>query len=209
MAVKNIILDFGGVLLDIDYQRTEDAFVALGCKNFREIYSQASQANLFNKFEIGEITETDFFEELKKLPNLKNIQVEEIKNAWNAMLIGFSQENYLMLKDLKKRYRIFLLSNTNKTHITAFEKLLEKICPVSEFEHLFEKVYYSCRMRTRKPDAVCFLHVVNDHHLDLNETIFIDDSIQHVEGARKAGITAHFLEKNMLTKSLLEKLNLL
>ena len=195
--------------MDIDYQRTEDAFIALGCENFSEIYSQASQANLFNKFETGAITEVNFFEELKKLSGLKDIQPEEIKSAWNAMLIGFPKENYLMLKDLKKRYRIFLLSNTNETHITAFEKLLEKICPISEFEHLFEKVYYSCRMHARKPDAACFLHVVNDHRLDLNETIFIDDSIQHVEGARKARITAHFLEKNMRTKSLLEKLNLL
>lgn len=204
MTIKNIILDFGGVLLAIDYQRTENAFIKLGCVNFKEIYSQAAQTNLFNKFETGEITEDLFFEELKKLSGVKDITSDEIKFAWDAMLISFPQENYVMLKELKKKYRVFLLSNTNEAHITAFEKLIEKVCPVNEFENLFEKIYYSCRMNLRKPDATCFLHVVNDSHLKLEETIFIDDSFQHIEGARKAGITSYFLEKNIRTTSLLK-----
>jgi FMN phosphatase YigB (HAD superfamily) len=209
MLVKNIILDFGGVLLDIDYQLTEQAFIKLGCTNFREIYSQAAQTNLFNKFETGVISETVFFDELKKLSGIKNLSVDEIRDAWNAMLIGFPVENYLLLKELQKKYRVFLLSNTNETHITEFEKLLERVCPVSEFENLFEKVYYSCRMNLRKPDTACFLQVLNDNKLKLEETIFIDDSIQHIEGAKKVGITVHFLEKGLYTKSLLQNLNLL
>jgi FMN phosphatase YigB (HAD superfamily) len=209
MLVKNIILDFGGVLLDIDYQLTEQAFIKLGCTNFREIYSQAAQTSLFNKFETGVISEVVFFDELKKLSGIKNLSVDEIRDAWNAMLIGFPVENYLLLKELQKKYRVFLLSNTNETHITEFEKLLERVCPVNEFENLFEKVYYSCRMNLRKPDTACFLQVLNDNKLKLEETIFIDDSIQHIEGAKKAGITAHFLEKGLRTKSLLQNLNLL
>ncbi|HTA61066.1 MAG TPA: HAD family phosphatase [Bacteroidia bacterium] len=209
MLVKNIILDFGGVLLDIDYQLTEQAFIKLGCTNFREIYSQAAQTSLFNKFETGVISEVVFFDELKKLSGIKNLSVDEIRDAWNAMLIGFPVENYLLLKELQKKYRVFLLSNTNETHITEFEKLLERVCPVSEFENLFEKVYYSCRMNLRKPDTACFLQVLNDNKLKLEETIFIDDSIQHIEGAKKVGITVHFLEKGLYTKSLLQNLNLL
>jgi FMN phosphatase YigB (HAD superfamily) len=209
MAVKNIILDFGGVLLDIDYQRTEQAFFKLGCTNFKEIYSQAAQTDLFNKFETGAVSETVFFEELKKLSGIEKLTVREIKNAWNAMLIHFPAENYLMLKELKKKYRVFLLSNTNETHITEFEKLVKITCSVTEFENLFEKIYYSYKMRLRKPDTACFLQVINENNLSLEETIFVDDSIQHIEGAKKAGITAHFLEKNARTKSLLQNLNLL
>jgi FMN phosphatase YigB (HAD superfamily) len=209
MLVKNIILDFGGVLLDINYQLTEQAFIKLGCANFKEIYSQAAQTDLFNKFETGKVNETVFLEELRALSGIKDITVDEIKNAWNAMLISFPEENYLMLKELKKKYRVFLLSNTNETHVTEFEKLVEKTCSVNEFEGLFEKVYYSCRIHFRKPDTTCFLHVLNDSTLKIEETIFVDDSIQHIEGAKKAGITAHFLEKNMPTTALLKNLNLL
>jgi HAD superfamily hydrolase (TIGR01509 family) len=209
MQVKNIILDFGGVLLDLDYQLTEQAFTKLGCTNFKEIYSQAAQINLFNTYEVGAIAEAVFFEELKKLSRIKTITPDELKNAWDAMLIAFPEENYGMLKELKKKYRVFLLSNTNETHITAFEKLIEKVCPLSEFENLFEKIYYSCRMHLRKPDAACFLQVLNDAGLNLEETVFIDDSIQHIQGAQHIGLTAHFLEKNIRTRTLLQKLNLL
>ena len=209
MAIKNIILDFGGVLLDINYQHTEKAFITLGCTNFKEIYSQASQTNLFNKFEIGEITENVFFEELQSLSGIKTITSGQIKNAWNAMLIGFPEENYLMLKKLKEKYKLILLSNTNETHIADFEKLIEKICPVSEFENIFEKVYYSCRIHLRKPNADCFSFILKDSNLKLEETIFIDDSIQHIEGAKQVGINSYFLEKNLRTAALLKALKLL
>jgi FMN phosphatase YigB (HAD superfamily) len=209
MPIKNIILDFGGVLLNIDYQLTEQAFIKLGCTNFREIYSQAAQTDLFNKFETGDITETVFFEKLKNLSGIEKLNIDEIKNAWNAMLIHFPIENYLMLKKLKKKYRVFLLSNTNETHIAEFERLVETTCSVAEFENLFEKVYYSYKMGVRKPDTACFLQVINENNLILEETIFVDDSFQHIEGARKSGITAYFLEKDLRTKSLLQNLNLL
>lgn len=209
MTIKNIILDFGGVLLNIDYQLTEQAFIKLGCTNFKEIYSQAAQTDLFNKFETGDISETVFFEELKAISGTENLTTSKLKDAWNAMLIHFPVENYLMLKELKKKYRVFLLSNTNQTHITEFEKLVTTTCSVAEFESLFEKIYYSYKMRVRKPDTVCFLQVLHENRLNPKETIFIDDSFQHIEGAGKAGIMAHFLEKNMRTEVLLKNLNLL
>jgi putative hydrolase of the HAD superfamily len=209
MAVKNIILDFGGVLLDLDYMRTQQAFVDLGCKNFEQIYSQAQQTDLFNQFDKGEVTETVFFQELKNLSGLKKITQEDIKHAWNAMLINLPKENYLLLKELKNKYRVFLLSNTNETHITAFEKLIPQTCPLPEFESLFEKIYYSCRIHLRKPDVECFQYVLNDSHLKAEETVFIDDSIQHVEGAEKAGITAYWLQKGVSTTNLLKEKGLL
>lgn len=209
MRIKNIILDFGGVLLDIDYKLTEQAFVALGCVNFNTLYSQAAQTDLFNKFETGHISETAFFNELMQRINIEGVTVNQLKNAWNAMLIHLPVENYLMLKELKKNYRIFLLSNTNITHINEFEKLVTATCSVKDFENQFEKVYYSYRMGVRKPDTTCFLQVLNENNLNTDETIFIDDSIQHVEGAKKAGINAHFLEKGFKTKQLLANLKLL
>jgi len=206
MAVKNIILDFGGVLLALDYMKTQQAFVDLGCTNFEQIYSQAQQTDLFNQFDKGEVSENVFFEELK---NLSGLTIDDIKHAWNAMLINLPKENYLLLKELKNKYRVFLLSNTNEMHITAFEKLIPETCSLPEFESMFEKIYYSCRINLRKPDVECFLHVLNDSNLNPAETIFIDDSIQHIEGAKKSGITPYWLQKGVSTTSLLKEINIL
>jgi epoxide hydrolase-like predicted phosphatase len=209
MAVKNIILDFGGVLLNIDYQLTEKAFIDLGCKNFHAMYSQAQQSDLFNSFETGKITEQTFIKEVKTIAGLQERTDDEIKQAWDAMLIDFPKKNYDLLKELKKKYHVFLLSNTNETHINAFEKLIKQTCPLPEFIGLFEKVYYSCRMHLRKPNVECFLEVLKESNLNPEETIFIDDSAQHLEGAKEAGITAYWLKKGVDTTSLVKEIGLL
>ncbi|HWY36939.1 MAG TPA: HAD family phosphatase [Bacteroidia bacterium] len=208
MAVKNIIFDLGGVLLDIDYRLTEKAFIGLGCHNFDEIYSQARQSSLFDDFEEGKIDENAFFYKLNALSGL-NASFKDVKDAWNAMLIGFPEKNYTLLQDLKNKYNLFLLSNTNQTHVNAFEKLIEKVCPMPEFEGAFNKVYYSNFIGLRKPNATPFLKILLENNLSAEETVFIDDSIQHVKGAAKTGIKAHWLEKPKTTETFLRELNLL
>ena len=125
------------------------------------------------------------------------------------MLISFPADNYNLLKKLKDSYRLFLLSNTNQTHISAFTKLVEKICPIEEFEGLFEKVYYSSRIELKKPNVAPFLKILLENGLSADETLFIDDSIQHVQGAAKTGIKAVLLEKGKNAEQLLKELRLL
>src|SRR4051812_24079414 len=112
--VKNIIFDLGGVLLQIDYQLTEKAFRKLGCKDFDSIYSKAKQTPLFDDFETGKISEYGFFNKLKILSGLHTASDVDIRNAWNSMLIDFPQKHYVMLSELRKKYKLFLLSNTNE-----------------------------------------------------------------------------------------------
>jgi len=208
MAIKNIIFDLGGVILHIDYLLTEKAFIDLGCKNFGAIYSQASQTTLFDDFETGRIDETAFFYKLKNLGGL-DVSYKEIRDAWNAMLIELPEANYRLLQKLKYKYKLFLLSNTNQTHIKAFTKLVEKVCPIEEFEGLFEKVYYSSRMGLKKPSTSPFLKILLENQLSADETLFIDDSVQHVKGASKTGIQAHLLPKGKSVEQLLKDLTLL
>lgn len=209
MGIRNIIFDLGGVLLNIDYNLTEKAFAGLGCKDFNNIYSKAKQTSLFNDFEMGNIPETGFFEELKHLAGLKHTPEQELVNAWNAMLINLPEENYSLLKSLQNKYRVFLLSNTNETHIKKFTEIIEQSHGFSNFEKLFEKTYYSSEIGLRKPNSDCFLHILSENNLNAKETVFIDDSIQHIEGAAKTGIHAHWLDLPKTTGQLLKELSLL
>jgi putative hydrolase of the HAD superfamily len=208
MSIKNIIFDLGGVILNIDYQLTEKAFVQLGCANFHDLYSQARQTTLFDDFEEGKIDEAAFFFKLKELSGL-DVSYLDLKKAWNAMLISLPESNYKMLGELSKKYRLFLLSNTNETHISAFTKLVEKVCPISEFEGVFEKVYYSNRIGLKKPGVAPFQKIILENDLNPNETLFIDDSTQHVEGARKAGLRAELLPRGRSTEEFLKEISIL
>ncbi|MBL0340622.1 MAG: HAD-IA family hydrolase [Bacteroidetes bacterium] len=98
---------------------------------------------------------------------------------------------------------MFLLSNTNRIHIAAFSKIIEKQYGFQKFEALFEKIYYSCNVGMRKPNAEIFDLVVRENNLNLSETLFIDDSPQHVEGARSYGLTALHLQNNSKVENLI------
>src|SRR6185436_4669476 len=115
---KNIIFDFGGVIIDIDYHRTIEAFKQLGIKNFEEQYSKLKQSDLFDSLEKGTITSGVFHDRIRTISGL-SLTDSQIDDAWNAILIDLPEENINFLKGLKNKYRIFLLSNTNEIHEKA------------------------------------------------------------------------------------------
>lgn len=191
---KNIIFDLGGVILTIDYKRTIEAFRDLGIISAETLYSKAAQSSLFDNLEKGLISENDFYDGIRLISDrqISNIQ---IKDAWNAILIGLPEENVLLLEKLKKTHRLFLLSNTNSIHEKAYREMIIKQYGTFIFDELFEKMYLSHHVHMRKPEPEIFKYVLSDSKLNINETCFIDDSPQHVEGAGKAGIRS-FLLKN-------------
>lgn len=193
--IENIIFDLGGVLLNINYQLTIEAFEKLGVTNFVELYSQAQQTSVFDDLETGKIAPKEFYEQIRKLANLP-LTDAEIEYAWNAMLLDLPQARIEFLKELKPEYRTFLFSNTNAIHLTAFSNIIEKQHGFRSLDTLFENVYFSHTLGERKPNVSGFLAICEMNNLDKSKTLFIDDSIQHVEGAKAAGIHAVFLDTN-------------
>ena len=199
-TIKNIIFDLGGVILDINYQATIDAFVEMGIKDFSNLYSQKEQKQIFDDFEIGKITSNQFISSIQSLSQ-NSISKDKIITAWNAMLLEINTEKLDYLLSLKERFRIFLLSNTNEIHISKFEAGLVKKNELKKFYNCFEKVHYSSRLSLRKPNLDCFKKVLNINKLNASETIFIDDSKQHIEGALKCGIKGYFFLKTILFRT--------
>ena len=188
---KAILFDLGAVILNINYQNTIDEFRKLGIKNASTFYSKKTQTNLFNQIETGEITPIKFLEKLQKKTTKATIyQVEE---AWNAMLLDLPKERIKVLKNLKKDYHLFLLSNTNAIHISAIKKYLGQDV-YNAFYNLFTKVYYSYEIGFRKPNKEAFQLVLKENNLKANKVLFIDDSLQHIEGARKLAMKTHHLK---------------
>lgn len=186
-GIKNIIFDLGGVILNIDYHKSVNSFKSLGCDDFDEIYSQQKQSGLFDLLETGKISNQTFINEmLLFLPS--GIKPKQVIRAWNAMLLNLPEERIIRLKKLKEQYRIFLLSNTNQIHEEAFTKKIQNENSIESLEELFEQVYFSHKIKLRKPNKDVFEFVLNQNDLKAEETLFIDDSPQHLEGAKKLGI---------------------
>jgi putative hydrolase of the HAD superfamily len=191
-GIKNIIFDLGGVILNLDNRRTEDAFVALGVKNFRDYFGHGFAASFFKDYEIGRISDQQFISELKKLTGLKASD-ELVVAGWNALLLDFPPERIQLLKELRKKYRTFLFSNTNAIHMSAFQKTYTIAFGSGSLDDHFEKAYYSHILGMRKPDKAAFEYILRENQLVGKETLFVDDAIANVEGAEEAGLKGLFL----------------
>jgi len=200
-GIKNIIFDLGGVIYAIDYLATIRAFKDLGIKNFEQIYAKAGQSDLFDALETGRISKAEFIREIKGYLN-SSISDDDVITSWNAMLIDFMPDALKCLKALNKDYRIFLLSNTNEIHMKEIKNRVGEVF-YSEFCQLFEQVYLSHDIGLRKPHTGVFTYILSERGLDPSETLFIDDSPQHVEGAVKAGLKAYHLKNEERISQLL------
>ena len=116
---KNIIFDFGGVIIRIDYNRIAATFKNFGVLNFDQLYSQLHQTSLFDDFEKDLISPQHFSDKLREISGI-GLTDAQIDEGWNAILIDLPKENIEVLGSLKKTHRLFLLSNTNAIHEKAF-----------------------------------------------------------------------------------------
>jgi putative hydrolase of the HAD superfamily len=189
---KNIIFDLGGVLLDLDFQKTMNAFEKLGLDDFGNMFSQFNADELFIKLETGHVSESDFYEAIKKR-TVKKITEKEINDAFNAMILDFRIESLALLEKLAANYKLFLLSNTNNIHLTFFKKLFTQQTAKPLLDDYFSKAWYSNEVGMRKPSAEIFEFVLKEEKLEPAETLFIDDTLINIETAQKLGIKTHHL----------------
>lgn len=195
--IEAIIFDLGGVLLNLDFNRSYDAFAELGFGNAEEemkrlLLSRPSGENMsfFHLYEKGMIGSDRFRNELRKFSD-KQTSDEAIDRAWTAMLLDLHGENVMLLEKLKKYTRLYLLSNTNAIHIETMHGRKDNGPGYSHLAGLFDKVYYSHEVNMRKPDREIFDHVISDAGLIPENTLFIDDSVHNIDGAKNAGLKAY------------------
>lgn len=189
---NSIIFDLGGVLLNLDTAKTRDSFISLGITNIDDLFRIGHADSFFKDYEVGHLSDDQFVEEALKRTRPGTTH-QSIIDAWNSMLLDFPAERVEFLHQLRKRYRVFLFSNTNSLHLQSFQKTFREVHGIP-MDSLFEKAWYSHVINQRKPDVAAFDFVVRESGLDAASTLFIDDALVNVEGARAAGLQAVHLE---------------
>ncbi len=199
--ISAIILDLGGVLLNIDYQLTKKAFANLGIADFDVHYTQFRGSHLFDDLETGKVSEAEFYDIFRKKAGI-SLSDEQIRQAWNAMLLEFPASRATLLADLRSRYRLFLLSNTNGIHYEYFNDLFRKSTGLESLDDRFDHAYYSHRMGLRKPGVEIYRQLLKEQNLDPATTLFIDDTASNLVGAQEAGIQTIHLQAPMRIEDL-------
>lgn len=189
---KNIIFDLGGVILNINYNKTKDAFIRLGYSNFEEMYNQYSADALFENLETGKISNEAFYKQVIE-QHKGALSPEQVRGAWNSMLLDFRPKSLEFLKQLAQGYQLYLLSNTNAIHMEAFKKLFSAQTGYLDLDAFFTKAYYSNEVNLRKPNADIFEYVLKDAGILAEETLFVDDSFNNIDAAKELGFKTHLL----------------
>jgi FMN phosphatase YigB (HAD superfamily) len=209
-TVKNIIFDYGNVIFTIDFKKVAQAWKDLGITNADQFYGHRQQDGVFDALERGQISPEAFCDRIRELTDKPDLTDQQIYQAWNAIFVGIPKGNHEVLLKVKEKYRTFLLSNINAIHYDYVHDYLKRKYDLPDNSGLFEKAYYSHLMGKRKPDAEIFEQVLAENNLDPAETLFIDDSPQHLETAKKLGLQTYLmtapdnLQKYFSTNGLLD-----
>ncbi|MFV8345004.1 HAD family hydrolase [Flavobacterium sp. ZB4P13] len=177
--INTIIFDFGDIFINLDKEAPIVEFSKLGLKEWTE---DLDQLNL--SFEKGKISELQFIEGFQK--HMPKASIDEIRNAWNTILLDFPLYRLEFLQMLSQKYRLFLLSNTDAIHIDRFQHKAG-ITFYREFYQCFERVYFSFELGMRKPEAEIFNYLVKQHELTPKRTLFIDDKKENTDAALALG----------------------
>lgn len=198
----NIIFDLGGVILNLNYDQTVTEFQKY-IPNFdvETFLGKVKQLSFYSDYEVGKISTEQFKKSFEEHYQVR-FQDSEFRDCWNAMLFDFPVERLNLLKRLKSEKKTFLLSNINGMHEIAVDEKYSTLKYEVEFRSLFDKVYYSHHVGLRKPDTKVFELVIDENNLSRERTLFIDDSVQHIVGARKVGIDAFHLQKSQKLEDL-------
>ena len=188
-GIKNLLIDFGGVLINLDRQRCIENFRKLGLQNVDELLNVYHQQGIFMQQEKGLITSAEFRHSIREMAS-KSLTDQQIDEAWNSFLVDVPTYKLDLLLKLREKYVVYLLSNTNEIH---WRWSCEHAFPYRGFrvEDYFEKIYLSFEMRMVKPDAEIFETVLADANIDPKETFFIDDSEANCQAAQKLGISTY------------------
>ena len=188
--IRNLIFDFGGVLVDLDKQQTIKSFSELGI-DVQEHIRDYVQGGPFALLESGAATPQEFLDTLRQMSSYNEKPTDEqIAEAWNRMLVRIPERRLRALKQLREHYRIFLLSNTNLIHWEYSARHLFTVqggCTEDYFDH----IYLSCDLKLLKPGKEIFQEVLRREHIVASETLFIDDSAANCAAASALGIQTY------------------
>lgn len=193
--LENIIFDLGGVLLNLDFDASIQAFHELGMDKKVVNRQQAYADKVFYELETGAVSVTEFRSRVRKILDNPDATDQQIDDAWYAMIKDIPAHRVEMVQKLSRNFNVYLFSNTNQIHIQRLHADFKEHHGI-DFPSLFKKDYYSFEIKERKPELDSYLKVIELAGIDPAKSLFIDDLEKNITGAEKAGLRTYWLDRD-------------
>ncbi|MEO1449005.1 MAG: HAD family phosphatase [Bacteroidota bacterium] len=188
-SVKNLLIDLGGVLYEIDIDATLERYHAMQAPGAPRIsFSKSEQHEAFSLLDCGQIDMDTFAQTLKNEYQLTG-SLEEIKQVWMDLLVGVFEGREAQINQLAQHYRLALLSNTSRFHYAHYAPQCAGM-----FEQM-DHVFTSFDLGIRKPDAIIYETALEKAGWKAAETCFLDDSHTNIEAAGRVGLETFWVEQ--------------
>lgn len=188
-GIKNIIFDLGGVLVDLDRDACIEEFRKLGFPQADEMLNTYRQKGVFKELEMGTVSPQDLYKYIEGIVG-RAIEPEKIDQALYAFLVDLPVYKLQMLLDLRKDYKVFMLSNTNAIMMPFMEQTFFKQQGLS-IGNYFDRLFLSYEMGMLKPDAEIFETLLSQAGIEAHETLFVDDAEPNIESALSLGFRTY------------------
>lgn len=183
--IKNIVFDFGGVIADISRNQAVQAFLELGLKDADTRLDKYHQTGIFQELEEGKLSADAYREELGKLCG-RELTEAETRRAWLGFFVGVDSRKLEYLLELRKNYRVYILSNTNP-FVMSWARSPEFSQAGKPLDDYCEKLYLSYQIGYTKPARQIFDFMVEDSGILPAETMFVDDGAANVGIGKELG----------------------
>jgi putative hydrolase of the HAD superfamily len=191
--IQHLIFDLGNVIYDIDYQRTFDKLYTRLPEDKHPLVKEFMVSPLHMDLETGKIDEAAFRNGVRDYftADWEDAWIDEV---WNSLLVDIPQERIDLLLQLKQRYPLYLLSNTNSIHFTVVEQVFLQKLPENTWPRLFDHLFLSHEMGLRKPGEAIYQSVLQTLGAKPEACLFFDDLKENLLGAEKVGIQTHHID---------------
>lgn len=187
--IKTIIFDLGGVILDLDWNSVIEAFGKLGFREAADLLNPYRQKGIFLNLEKGIVSPEELYGYIREKTG-RDLSGEDINKALNKFISGLSPYKLEMLENLRKRFELFVLSNTNAIMFPDLDKTWfgQQGKGIADY---FDRLFLSYEMKMLKPDDEIFEKVISETGIIPGETLYIDDSQANVDAGRKFGFNVY------------------
>jgi len=202
--IRNILFDFGGVIIDIDPPSVIYELMKMGVSNGLELHQHLSAHDAYVRLEKNELSPAGFRQLIRDFTGL-DLSDAQIDHAWNTIIKDIPPARVELLGRLRKKYGVYLLSNTNAIHYAYYNVYVKKNFGLDKLDELFDRAWYSYQMGLFKPDPEIFRRVLDEGGLVAEETVFIDDLAANVAAAESVGLKGYHLKEGEDVVEVFEK----
>lgn len=188
-GIKNVVIDLGGVMINLDRDRCVRAFQSLGLENAGSMLGLYRQEEPFLSVETGRISSAKFYDNLRELTG-RPTPDSDFESAFDEFLVDLPVERLAALRRMRAEgKRLYMISNTNAIMFDGWIKraFMQEGLHVGDY---FDGIVTSFAEGVCKPDAALFETVIRRFSLNPAESVLLDDSEANCEAARSLGMQA-------------------